>query len=158
MTTLFCFSDTHGTPISEQLKLIMAESDKTVFCGDGPLSDREFFSALGEKFVEVRGNTDGHVRGVSEETVFEADGVKVLVTHGHEYRVKSDLLEIYYRARELGCTLVLYGHTHLHDVTCSGGVTLVCVGSLGRSLSGENGYTYVVLNNGKIFAKFVKIF
>ena len=39
MKTLFCFSDTHGAPVPERLKAIMAESDKVVFCGDGPLSD-----------------------------------------------------------------------------------------------------------------------
>ena len=158
MKTLFCFSDTHGAPVPERLKAIMAESDKVVFCGDGPLSDRAFFVSLSDRFVEVTGNCDGRVRSIPEETTLKVEGVRVLVTHGHNYRVKSDLLELFYRAKELDCNFVLYGHTHAYDLTENGGVTLLGVGSLGHGFMGENGYAYVVIDGSKIFAKFVKIF
>lgn len=158
MKTIFCFSDTHGSPVPEKLKSIMAESDKVVFCGDGPLSERSFFESLGDKFVEVRGNVDGHVRGVEEETAFELEGLKILVTHGHNYKVKRDFLEIYMRARECSADLVLFGHTHCYEEVREGNVTLVNVGSLGHGYPSENGYCYIVVADKKVFANFVKIF
>ena len=46
---------------------------------------------------------------------YDVCGVRLLMTHGHEQRVKQTLLLLVKQARELGAAAALYGHTHVAD-------------------------------------------
>lgn len=151
MTTITVFSDLHEKQIPPTLLAVAEESDRVFFLGDGAARLGEL--ALHKGFAAVRGNCDS--LPLPEETVTEAENVKILLTHGHAYGVKSGLLALSYRARELGCPLVFYGHTHFADVTECDGVTLVNPGALSRPLSGTPTYAYAVVNKGKFVVKTV---
>lgn len=45
--------------------------------------------------------------------VFELEGLKILLAHGHEYRVKYNYISIEERGKLLGCDIVIFGHTHI---------------------------------------------
>ena len=59
----------------------------------------------------VKGNCDYDDKG-KNELFLTLEGIKILMTHGHTYGVKSGLAMLIDRARQLDAGIVLYGHTH----------------------------------------------
>lgn len=119
-------SDTHG--LTHELREV---ADWTSFsaifhCGDFCCDRAEL--PFAPTWI-VRGNCDA-ARDVPEEQVVAWGGVRVLLTHGHRYRVKETLLPLKYRALEVGANLVLFGHSHVPLATMEDGVLLVNPGSL----------------------------
>lgn len=78
----------------------------------------------------VAGNCD--FDGGAKESVIEADGKKIFLTHGHLYRVKNELeyTSLFERAKALGCDCAVFGHTHLGLCEVRGGITLLNPGSI----------------------------
>lgn len=155
MTTILIFSDTHGLPLPERVKSVSNESDCVVFLGDG-------ISALDDLLFKknlhmVLGNGDFAYRGVKREEVLDIEGVKILICHGHAYRVKHDLLPLALRAKELGCDYAFYGHTHVAAIDEYDGVTLLCPGSPTCPHSPAASYAYAVAHNGKLTCKIVNL-
>ena len=73
-----------------------------------------YFPSLDLRYV--RGNCDAYSRSDAEENLlFNADGVRIFMTHGHRYGVKSGYLRAIYAAREQEADLLLFGHTHYAD-------------------------------------------
>ncbi|MCG0313883.1 MAG: metallophosphoesterase [Calditerricola sp.] len=119
-------SDTHG--LTHELREV---ADWTSFsaifhCGDFCCERSEL--PFTPTWI-VRGNCDA-VRDVPEEQVGEWGGVRILLTHGHRYRVKETLLPLKYRALEVGANVVLFGHSHVPVAIMEDGVLLVNPGSL----------------------------
>lgn len=154
MKTIFAFSDIHERQLSPALLAIAQESDFVFFLGDGAARIGDL--ALHKGFYGVAGNCD--FLPLPEETVIETEGLKILLTHGHRYGVKSDLLSLSLRAEELGCRLVFYGHTHIPEVTEHGAVTLVNPGSLSYPAFGQPTYAYTCITDGRAFTKIVPVY
>lgn len=152
MTTIFAFSDLHNMPLNANILNIMEESDYIFFCGDGLSGLSGYRDMFGDKFIAVKGNCDGS-SDFSDERLIKIEDVTFLLTHGHKYCDKLDLL---YHAFELKANCVLYGHTHMFDMDEDRGVKLINVGSLGSSRVQDIGYTYITVHNKNIFGKFVK--
>ncbi len=66
-------------------------------------------------FYAVRGNNDVAV-DAPPRMVIDLGGVKCFLTHGHYHHVKSTLTYLKDAARDAGCSIALYGHTHIADV------------------------------------------
>lgn len=153
LNTIVAFSDSHGMPVPNRLLNVIDESTYVFFLGDG-------LSRLGEipmhkGFHAVKGNCDNTAFSVEE--VLQIDGIRFLLTHGDKYKVKSDLLALTMRARELNCSVVFYGHTHFAAIDEFDGITLICPGSTYNSYSGAPSYVYATVYNGKFNAKIVKL-
>ncbi len=155
MHTLFVFSDTHGTQLPDPVLQIAEESDKVVFLGDG--LNRLGDILLHKGFIGVTGNCDWTTRGFNREEVLELDGVRMLLTHGHDYRVKSGLLDVTMRAKELNCSVVFYGHTHFAAADEYDGVLLICPGAIESGALTPPSYVYAVTANGKLTFKHVTL-
>ena len=153
MKKIVVFSDSHNTPLSESFKQILNEADVAIFCGDGLAALNEYLDK--PDFYAVCGNCDGF--SSPDEIELQIEEVKILVTHGHRYSVKSDLLNLIYRAKEVKADLVLYGHTHIADETVYDNITLINPGSLSHSFMDGRSYCYIVIDKKNIIAKFVKI-
>lgn len=95
----------------------------------------------------VRGNCDRYETDVQEEAVIEWEGVKILATHGHRYRVKSDLLALCYAAIQSGVQVALFGHTHNPYCEESDGLWLLNPGACGRLFPS---YGIIEINNGTV--------
>ena len=154
MKTITVFSDSHGMPLPNKLLSVANESDLVFFLGDGLLSLGDM--PLHKGFHAVQGNCDSYC-GFDDEQVIEVENVRILLTHGDKYRVKSDLTALSMRALELGCTLVLYGHTHFAAIDEYAGVTLVNPGSIYSARGSSPSYAYVVVTNTKFVAKIVNL-
>lgn len=66
-------------------------------------------------FYQVPGNCDGFYGGSQGESVklCELDGVKLLLTHGHRFQVKTGIEKLVAYGRSCGVQGVLFGHTHM---------------------------------------------
>lgn len=124
---IIVLSDTHG-----QRSLVGAALEKAgrfdvlLHAGDGC---DDIMDVQNAEVYCVRGNCDCSIRH-PKERVLELDGMRVLLVHGHEYRVKSGLYMLFYRAEEVDADYVVFGHTHQSLITQLGGRVFVNPGSL----------------------------
>lgn len=138
-------SDTHAR--TEQLRMLQekfaAEDIMKIHCGDSELlPDSPYLSG----FIVVQGNCDVY-RTFQDEVVVEVEGLKILVAHGHQYGVKQSLMSISYRAKELGASIVCFGHSHFLGIEESNGVLYVNPGSLNLPRGRVEG-SYVIMDIG----------
>ena len=153
MRTIVAFSDSHHAALPQKLLDVANEADFVFFLGDGSMSlDKMLFH---KNLIVVDGNCDPPCFG--NEKVIEVEGVKILLTHGHIYSVKRDLLPLALHAKELNCQAVFYGHTHQAEISEYDGVTLICSGSPCYPNGNFASYAYAVAHDGKLTAKIVNI-
>ncbi|WP_461200169.1 metallophosphoesterase family protein [Anoxybacillus sp. TBDG-1] len=104
-------SDSHG--LTNELQTIVSRHkqhvDAVIHCGDSELTSDH--AAL-QSMLVVRGNCDYEHR-FPTDLVEEIKGVRFFVTHGHLYNVKMTLMNVYYKAKEVGASIVCFGHSHI---------------------------------------------
>lgn len=126
MTRALICSDIHG--MEGNFRWMLEETwkqtgsiDAYLFLGDG-VDDFERAEAFIRRRDEnalmyaVRGNNDFCCPNLPYHRVVELGGIKIYMTHGHLERVKLTRTYLYERAREEGCEIALYGHTHEVDM------------------------------------------
>lgn len=85
--------------------------------------------------VCVSGNCDFSGEAPTEQIIKFA-GKKVLLCHGHIYRVKYGLFEYQEKARREGADIALYGHTHTPCVNYINGIYFFNPGAVLNSCYG----------------------
>ncbi len=102
-------SDSHG--LTNELQAIKArhEADMYIHCGDSELAVDA--PELAE-YTTVKGNCD-FSSPFPLEKVMEIGGVRFFISHGHITQVKSTLLNLQYRAKELDAEIACFGHNHI---------------------------------------------
>lgn len=145
---LLVFSDNHGdATVIDRILARHPEADRKISLGDSEMPEKAL--SLRDVFG-VRGNYPLEP-DFPTEMVFEYEGHRTLLTHGHHYFVKSGTQYLADRARELGCSLALFGHTHQWAVRDEGDVLLVNPGSASRPKSGgRKTYALLRLDPGRI--------
>ncbi len=153
MKTIVAFSDLHYSTLPQKIKSVANEADYVFFLGDGcmALGDLLFHKGL----VAVKGNCDDV--SFPREQVVKIESVKVLATHGDLYGVKSDMLPLSLKAKEVGATLCLYGHTHYAMIEEVDGTTFINPGAIHWPMRGTASYVYIVVSGSKITAKIVDL-
>jgi uncharacterized protein len=142
MAKILIISDSHRwtDEVTEIKSKHQSEVALMIHCGDSELSaDHNAMSG----FVTVRGNCDYDQR-FKEEVVVDIAGHKILVTHGHLFNVKSTLIRLYYRAKEMGANIVLFGHSHMLGVEQIDDILFINPGSI-KLPRGRKERTYCVL-------------
>lgn len=148
MKNIYVFSDTHRS-IDRCVEVLnnTGKADAIIHCGD-LVSDAE---TIGYIFPDipmynVRGNCDS--LGTLNELEIIIDGVKIFITHGHMYAVKSTLMQIRMKGKEIGADIVVFGHTHKPICDTDGKMTVLNPGSA------RDTHTYAVIKieNGKVRA------
>lgn len=154
MKTFVILSDSHGRKRAvEKLRPLFAENDFIIHLGDGSFDLHETFSEYPDKTYILKGNCDAAYG--EDECVIEAEGISLFCCHGHRYGVKTGLTRLAARAKELGCEVALFGHTHCAEVREADGVVCINPGSAG-SYSNPS-YCYLVLHNRKITPTIVSL-
>lgn len=148
MSKVLIVSDSHGsTEVLEGIeKLHGNDVDLMIHCGDSELSESD---AAIVNFSSVKGNCDFYGNFPDDDT-HVVNGVKIFVTHGHLYSVKSTLVNLYYKAKELQADIVCFGHSHLLGAEMVDDVLFINPGSirLPRSRT-EKSYAILELENEK---------
>ena len=156
MKTAIVISDTHGN-VADLKKLfpLMRENDYVFHLGDGD-NDLNFLPPeILEKVIKVRGNCDNS--SSPSEVTLEIEGVKVFLTHGHNYGVKYSLLKLLLKGKEAGANVCFYGHNHRADITETDGIMLINPGNITR-YSTYKSFCYCVFSDGKVTAKINDVF
>lgn len=148
-------SDTHGNRRAvEELDHLFAESDYIIHLGDTSDDGAKIRAKYPDKTYLLNGNCDFMKLGENELTL-EIEGLKIFATHGHLYSVKYTFEKLAARAKELGCNIALYGHTHRADERELHGIKLINPGSLSRY--SQKSYGYLVIDGEKAVFKAVTV-
>ena len=138
-------SDSHGS-FNAMTKAIEQEGnvDMIIHAGD-VVRDAEDLMIMypQQRIVYVKGNNDFWERDAASDRFFEFDGVKIFVTHGHNYGVKYSLAKLNAHAKELGADVCIFGHTHQKYNETVNGIIMCNPGSAVRS------YGVLCTNGGK---------
>ncbi|MCQ4637286.1 metallophosphoesterase [Anaerovorax odorimutans] len=142
---IFVISDTHGrTEKVTEVWAKLTNVDLVVHLGDYIEDARRLEKELETEVVSVKGNMDGSYNS-DDYRILETEYGKLLLTHGHMDNVKMSPLNLVYRAEELGCKAVLFGHTHRPAYEEAGGIYLVNPGSLSLPRDGSDG-SYAIIH------------
>jgi uncharacterized protein len=104
---ILVISDSHGK--AKLLKQIITKvsADYVIHCGDFCTQEKELPRI---PLTVVKGNCD--FADILKEKIQIINGYRFLITHGHQYQVKTGLLSLKYRAQEVKANIVCFGHSH----------------------------------------------
>ncbi|MFJ8458160.1 metallophosphoesterase [Lysinibacillus xylanilyticus] len=107
---ILVMSDTHGdSDVIEKVRGFYPKVDTFIHCGD---SELPFSHKALDGMKKVRGNCDID-QAFPDEAVFDIKDVTVFLTHGHLFNVKTSILSLSYRAKEVEAQIVCFGHSHI---------------------------------------------
>lgn len=147
MKRILVFSDTHGK--TEFCKKIIDNipCDAVIHAGDINRDISDLISSYPDIPIwGVQGNNDFSAL-YPNSRIEELDGVKIFITHGHGYKVKyeSDYRTLAREAKLKGCSVAVFGHTHMAYEGTTYGVKLLNPGS---TRFNEN-YGVIEIDNGE---------
>lgn len=147
-------SDNHGyRNIIEEIKEQESDGDYYVHCGDSEGIIEELHG-----WISVRGNNDW-MANLPDETVFEVEGIKFLVTHGQRYGYFNREAAMIDDLMHYGCDVLLSGHTHMPQFECVDGFYLINPGSTTLPRGGScKSYCVIYVDNGNINVEFKEIY
>lgn len=123
-------SDTHGNFDLALKACSMAKPfDTVIHLGDGSEDAELLRHVLDVSVINVAGNCDIG-SPAPRELIWECEGRRLMAVHGDAYRVKGGLERLELRGIETGVDAVLFGHTHIAEVTTRSGITFVNPGTL----------------------------
>lgn len=124
---IIVFSDAHG---NKEIILSILDQNKNadyiISLGDSELPQGFFES---RNIISIRGNAyfDG---GNYYNHVLSINNRKIFLTHGHLFHVRSTFTQLVNKAKLEGCTIALYGHTHIPKISKIDGIYIVNPGAL----------------------------
>lgn len=92
--------------------------------------------------LSVRGNCDLSCED-KDTDILVKDGYTIVYTHGHLYNAKKTRQELFELGKRHQAHMVLYGHTHVPDISYRGGLYVVCPGSVGMPKDGKPTYAVI---------------
>lgn len=125
-------SDTHRK--DDNLRSVIEKTapiDMLIHLGDAEGSEHEIEKWVnkGCRLEMVLGNND-FFSMLDREKEIRIGSYKTLITHGHYYGVSMGVEGLVEEARNRGCDIVMYGHTHRPYLAEIDGVTVLNPGSL----------------------------
>jgi hypothetical protein len=135
------FSDNHQDVASvDRILFLHPDAERMISLGDSEMSESELTK---RNIFGVCGNYPFEPK-FPDQLLFEFEGHRTFITHGHHFYVKTGLYYLTTQALELHCDLALFGHTHRYLITEQDGVILVNPGSTAYP-KGTGKKTYAVI-------------
>ena len=150
MMKVAVFSDTHANPALMIEAVGKLRPDTVIHLGDLERDADLLRSRYPEIPVySVCGNCDA-CPVYPEKDVVVLGAVKAFITHGHLYDVYWGRMDrLVYAAQEEGCSIALFGHTHMAVNEEVGGVKVINPGTAGKGR--ELTYAFLeVFDNGGV--------
>lgn len=153
MIKIIVTSDTHGDrSLIERVRQQAGSYDLWLHAGDR----FEDVSEVPGEVHAVCGNVD--YREDREEKLLSVGDHRILLTHGHHDHVKAGLTHLFFKAKDRGATLVIFGHTHQRLALAEDGIFFFNPGSLFRPKDGRGPcYGILTLEKGEISHAFVEL-
>lgn len=152
-------SDTHRAfrPFHDIVQKHREDAGLFLHLGDGEREVDEIKELYPDLPVRnVRGNCD-MLSMAPVVDIFEAGGVRILMTHGHTLNVGADRSRLESMARESGCSIALYGHTHVADNHYADGLYTMNPGSPACPRAGRPSYGVIDIVQGGIMPFLVEL-
>lgn len=148
---ILIFTDSHSCNVSMACAVEREAPDMVLHLGDHTDDARELQSVFPRLTVcAVRGNNDYFDREVPEHAVVTPDGVRIFLTHGHQEQVYVREGKLVAQlAREEGCGLAFFGHTHRMYLKRVNGVLVCNPGSISLPRGGPASYGRLTVENGQ---------
>lgn len=146
---LLIVSDTHGR--CEALDEILAREqgiDRLVHCGD-VCGDEDYIRSRFQGPCSIVSGNNDFFTPLPKEIVAEWGGHRFLVVHGHRQQIYYGLENLYFRALQEECDVVLFGHTHQPVMFEEKGIWFINPGSITYPRQAGHQKTYVVLEIGE---------
>lgn len=145
---ILVLSDSHGN-VSHMVQAVETERPDMIFhLGDCWRDAERLRSQIPDiPLQQVPGNCDFLPEEPAEQLLCLEDK-RILLCHGHTYRVKQSLLLAGYAAEEKELDLFLFGHTHMPLVDMRGKTFFLNPGSIGDRLRPT--YGVVTIEHGKL--------
>ncbi|MCL2367711.1 MAG: metallophosphoesterase [Oscillospiraceae bacterium] len=126
---ILVFSDSHGTTVPMETAIRKLNPDLVLHLGDYDADARALATAFPRLTIRaVRGNCDfGSLTPLEDH--FTIESVRVVMTHGHKYKVKSGYGDIHVMGQAEGADILLFGHTHIPYYEQIGGMHVLNPGS-----------------------------
>ncbi|MCC8126755.1 MAG: metallophosphoesterase [Clostridiales bacterium] len=145
---ILIISDTHR--MDDNMKQVIKEEkpmDLLIHLGDIEGSESLIGQWVNEdcQLAMVRGNND-FFTSLDAEMEITIGSHKILLTHGHYYNVSLGVDTLYEEARERGCDIAMFGHTHRPFFEKIGGITLLNPGSLSYPRQSGRKPSYMIMN------------
>lgn len=140
---ILVFSDSHGQ--KQKMAKIAAEEKPSLILhlGDHEADTAGTFDNV--PVLSVKGNCDYNSCG-EETRRFDLGDVKIFMTHGHRYGVKSGLSSVTKAALAEGANVILFGHTHRPYLQTYSDYSIMNPGTPDQS------YGIIEMENGKLVA------
>lgn len=121
-------SDSHGLTkeLVELKKKYRTKVEAMIHCGDSELDGAD--EAMAE-YIAVQGNCDFD-SSFQNDQLITINGSSFYVTHGHLYNVKMSLMNLRYRAEEVGANVVCFGHSHIAGAELIDNILYINPGSI----------------------------
>ena len=151
MTNILIVSDSHGRKNFLEDLINSKNHDYIFYLGDG--ADRDIGTNIYDpSFIYVKGNCDNYYSDFPLTQTLNIEGLKILITHGHEQKVKYGLEYMLNFAKSKGYKLVCFGHTHKQVFMEKDGIIFINPGAL------KNGdYAELMLDNKTIDCKLLNM-
>ncbi|MGL5416054.1 MAG: metallophosphoesterase [Clostridium sp.] len=127
----------------------LKDVDVILHLGDCSRDIKRFKEKLNKKIYGVDGNCDFKDEYPKEQTI-ELEGKKIFMTHGDLYGVKYGYNNIYYKGKEVGADIVLFGHSHIEMIEKMDDIILMNPGSTTIPKGKGNSMGFINIENGKI--------
>ena len=150
---ILAISDTHGRK-EETLDIIqrLGACDLLVHLGDGAADIEKYRSYINADVLLIKGNND--FGDYPLKHVLRIGGQSILCTHGHMLGVKQSQEKLADEATKCGCSIALYGHTHIISDNTANGVRLINPGSVGYPY-GRRGAVEITDDGGELNVKVI---
>lgn len=148
---ILVFSDSHGRTLDMYGLIESEQPDAVIHLGDHYEDACDLRRSYPNLTVyAVRGNNDFDPDAPLFSVIAPA-GVRMYLTHGHRERAAwLQSGNVAARAAEEGCTIALYGHTHLRYDRTEGGVRVMNPGSISLPRDGRASCLMLDVQNGAL--------
>lgn len=137
-------SDCHGRSQNFKDAIAIEKPDRIYHLGDSQGVEDSLWMATDVPVEWVAGNNDWG-SNMPSEVVLELGNHVLLLTHGHYYHVLSGVSMLAKAAKDKGCDVALYGHTHVPGIDNYAGIICANPGSITQPRQASREHTYMII-------------
>ncbi|GIW21407.1 MAG: phosphoesterase [Candidatus Sericytochromatia bacterium] len=148
---ILIISDTHGSFKEIPYVYNLNEYSNILYLGDGFDEAYSFVSRKNslDKFIYVSGNCD-NAPEVPRKRFINIDGIKIFMTHGDLYDVKTSYDKIIKHGFDIKADIIMFGHTHYAENFQVDNLRVFNPGSIFPRKRDFASIGYLEINNGQI--------
>lgn len=151
-------SDSHKrSDIIEKILYAQPTATDVFFLGDCDTDIEDFRYVFTDKrFHILSGNCD-YFSNFPSSGIATVGGKKIYFTHGHTLSVKYGTERLLEAARQNGCDIALYGHTHVSKILYEDGIYIVNPGSCSNARDFHESYAVIDIEENGVMPVIINI-